>query len=303
MQIELFPGIGPGTFGDYAAAWHARHCVPPWVTPQTSSVRLSLLRARILPRLGHLRLEEITTEVLTAWQLELLRELKPQSVRHLFFTGLGPILRRAYLDGLIPAQPMSRMRWPRIDPAPPDPYTDAEVDLLLGWFRRHKPAYEPLVALVCLAGLRPSEACGLRWMDIQGRQVLIERAAIEGKIGKTKTQRSVRRIQVGRRLDGILRHCRGKAEAYIGAEGQVPVRSRSIGGYWCRRACRELGLPNRGLYGGRRHAISAAITDGAAPGLVAAYCGTSISKIERHYYRYLGGLVDPREAARKKHVA
>ena len=30
---------------------------------------------------------------------------------------------------------------------------------------------------------------------------------------------------------------------------------------------------------------------------------TSIGKIERHYYRYLGGLTDPREAARRKHVA
>jgi len=303
MQIELFPGIGPGTFAQYSADWHSRYCTPPWVTPQTSSVRLSLLRSRILPRLGSLRLDEITTDVLTAWQGELLRELKPQSVRHIFYTGLGPILRRAFLEGLIPAQPMARMRWPRIDPAPPDPYTDADVDLLLEWFRRQKPAYEPLVALVCLAGLRPSEACGLRWRDIEGRRVLIERAAVEGVIGRTKTQRSVRRIQVGKRLEGILRRCRGDADAYIGSDKPGPVRSRSIGGYWVRRACREIDMPNRGLYGGRRHAISAAISDGASLGLVAAYCGTSISKIERHYYRYLGGLVDPREAAGRKHLA
>jgi integrase len=303
QQLTLFDEARPATFGAYALAWHGEYCVPPWVTPHTSRVRLSLLRARILPRVGHLYLHEITTEVLTAWQLELLRELKPQSVRHLFFTGLGPILRRAFLEGLIPVHPMARMRWPRIDPAPPEPYTDADVDLLIGWFRQHKPAYEPLVALVCLAGLRPSEACALRWGDVQGRKVLIERAAVDGLVGRTKTQRSVRRIQVSRRLDGILRRCRGRAEDYIGADGQVPVRSRSIGGYWCRRACRDLGIEHRGLYAGRRHAISAAITDGASLGLVAAYCGTSISKIERHYYRYLGGLTDPREAAKRKHVA
>ena len=303
QQIELFPGSGPGTFGEYALRWHQRYCTPPWVTPQTSAVRMSLLRARILPRFGHMLLDDITTDVLTTWQLELLAELKPQSVRHLFWTGLGPILRRAFLDGLIPVQPMSRMRWPRIDPAPPDPYCDAEVDSVLGWFRRHKPAYEPLVALVCLAGLRPSEACGLKWKDIQGQHVLIERAAVEGVIGKTKTMRSVRRIQVSKRLHGILKRCRGDADAWLGSETGAPVRSRSIGGYWVRRACRELGITNRGLYGGRRAAISAAITDGASIGLVAAYCGTSISKIERHYYRYMGGLVDPRESARTKHVA
>ena len=34
---------------------------------------------------------------------------------------------------------------------------------------------------------------------------------------------------------------------------------------------------------------------------VAAYCGTSVSKIERSYYRYLGALSDPGESPRKRH--
>lgn len=303
QQIELFPGVGPGTFGQYALRWHQRYCTPPWVTAYTSKVRLGVLRAQVLPAIGHFGLDEITAGVLEAVQRDMMGRMKAQSVSHTFRSAIGPILRQAVTDGLLEQSPMRQLRWPRYDPPKPDPYTDAEVELLLGWFRLHAPQFEVVVALVMLAGLRPSEACGLRWEDIQGTSVLIERAVVDGALSATKTRKSVRKISVGRRLNAILRRRRGAPGDWVCLHNGRLVRTQALGAYWMKKAADAVGVRHRGLYAGRRHAISAAISAGAEIGHVAAYCGTSISRIERHYYRYLGALSDPREAARKRHTA
>lgn len=303
QQLTLFEEAAPATFGAYALAWHSRYCSPPWVTAYTSKVRLGVLRAQVLPALGHLRIEDVTVAELERVQRDMMRRMKPASVSHTFRSAIGPVLKQAVVDGLIPAHPMRALRWPRVDPPKPDPYSDAEVDLLLEWFRRHAPQFEVAVALVMLAGLRPSEACGLKWGDIDKNSVLIERAVVDGQVTTTKTKRSIRKISVSKRLGAILRRRRGQADEWVCLHRGRLVRTQALGCYWMRRACQDVGVRHRGLYAGRRHAISAAISDGAEIGHVAAYCGTSITRIERHYYRYLGALSDPREAARRKHTA
>jgi integrase len=303
MQIELFPCGRPGTFGEYALAWHRDYCTPPWVTAYTSKVRLGVLRAQVLPALGDLPLADVGRAELERVQRDMLVRMKPQSVRHTFTSAIGPVLRRAYLEGLLTENPMRALRWPRIDPAQPVAYSDAEVDLLLAWFRQHAPQFEVPVALVMLAGLRPSEACGLRWGDIERRQVLIVRSVVDGAVSATKTERSIRRITVSRRLSAILERRRGAADEWVAWHRGRLVRTQALGSYWMGRACAEVGIPHRGLYAGRRHMISASITDGAEIGHVAAYTGTSVTRIARHYFRYLGALSDPRERARRSHRA
>ena len=300
MQMALFER--PVLFADFAAHWMSRYSSPPWVTAYTAYIRAGHLRANVLPAIGHLALADITPAVLEQVQREMLGRLQLSTVKGIFQGVIGPILRRAVRDGLIRAHPGGHLAWPRVQAEHPDPYTTAEVDRIIDWFRRQKPDLEPTIALVMLAGLRPSEATALRWSDIQATRISIDKSFVRDRVGKTKTVRSVRRITASRRLSAILERHRGEPGAWVACRGDgLPYSTNRLGSYWMRRACAALDIRRRGLYAGRRWKISDAITKGASLGHVAAYCGTSVSKIERSYYRYLGALSDPGESPRRRH--
>ena len=302
MQLALFADVLPA-LSDYVERWAVAYNRPPWVSAHTATVRRQHLRRHILPEFGSVPIDRITVAAVNAWQQRFLAAGHSVAfARHVVTTFSAP-LAQAQRDGLITVHPLRGLRWPRDVDARPDPYTPREMRRLLRWFEANKPIYLPLVALVCLTDMRPSEAAGLRWddVDLDRRVVRIERSAVGRVVGLTKTRRSKRVIKVSEEVAGILARVEPRREWVCTSPEGTQIESMSWGGYHWRRACKAAGVRYRGFYRGRAGFLSASAARGANLLALSEYSGTSIRMLESHYLRWVRPLEIPGESRRRRH--
>lgn len=163
------------------------------------------LRKHMLPRLGHMLLEEVRPRHFRDFVLDLRKgELAPRSIHHVYQTT-ALLFRAAVIDELIGSSPCMLPRGTLPKKVDKDPnwrhgaiYTREEVEQLISDARIPEDR-RVLYALKGLAGLRHSEAAGMRWnqYDQEARPL----GALN--LGKTKTQ-VPRRIPVHPTLARIL---------------------------------------------------------------------------------------------------
>lgn len=289
------------TVATYAEHWISTSSAPPYVTPYTTKMRRQFLELYLIPKLGQQLIAEVGTPDLVDLQRSLFeRNLATSTVRHVFGNLVSPMLRQAKREGLIPFMPDLDLVWPRkVDPKV-DSFTVAERDAIVGDFATQRPGWRALNAMVMLAGMRPSEAAALSWDDFDAASgdVRIHRSFVDGHFGPTKTRAARRTIAFGERLRGVLDECRptGAARGVLVAadDDGAPIDPRRWSARAFRRSLRRLNIRGRGLYCGRHTFISVAVSvRNANIAKVAAYCGTSVAMIERHYLRHLVTLSDP----------
>jgi integrase len=171
------------------------------------------------PFLGRLTLRDLTPQLLARWQAERLREgAGPASVRKSLVL-LGSILQTAMEGEHIAANPVRAVRKAR--PARKDevrPMAPVTVEAMRaaalrpaatqvaasesGARPRRAYAVDPpgtphtrhrdatLVSVLAYSGVRPQEALALRWGDVRGQTILVERAVAGGEIKSTKTHKA-----------------------------------------------------------------------------------------------------------------
>lgn len=216
--------------------------------------------------------------------------------------------KAAKAEGLVAGSPHSELTWPRHNPEP-DPFTAEERDQILAWFRRRLPQYVPLVGSVFLAGMRPSEACGLRWgdIDLDTGEVTIARPLASREQTRGKTSKSLRQIRVCDRLVEMYRFSKpawAEASALVSLNrSRRPVDSSQFGRMNFGTCCEELGLRYRAFYCGRHTFISLSLQEGANPAELSAFCAVSLGTMGRHYWRWMGAVVDPATTAAKRQGA
>lgn len=293
------------TVADYAQHWLATSSAPPYVTPYTSKIRRQFVELYLVPKLGELLMADVGTPELVALQHELFgRKLATSTVRHVFTNLVSPMWRHAKREGLISAMPDLDMAWPRPLEPKPNSFSVAERDVILTAFAKRGPSARALTGLVMLAGLRPSEAAALDWerVNIETGELRIDRSLVDGNFGPTKTAKAVRSIVVGDQLRKILAECRPERPA----SGALVCPNRFGGMLDARRwgnrsftpSLRALKITARGFYCCRHTFISFAVSvRNANIAKVAAYCGTSVVMIEKHYLRHLVALTDPTRIA------
>lgn len=298
-QMSLFSP----PFSQYVEKWDAAYNRAPWVTSHTAALRRGHLRLYVLPRWGAGPIEAITVAAVTEWQGEMLsRGLSVGYVKHVA-TSFSAVMAQAYRDGLIALSPLKGMKWPKRNSARPDPYTPTEIRRLVRWFKRWQPDSMPLIALVCLAGMRPSEACGLRWtdLDLESRTAKIERSAVNRVLGEPKTRRSRRRIRLTLEVVEVLRAADRRSEWVCTSPDGRQIASALWGGFHFRRACGMAGVRYRGFYRGRAAFMTNAAQKGANLLALSEYSGTSVRMLEDHYLRWLRVNEVPGESRRRRH--
>lgn len=252
--------------------------------------------------LAHVPIASVTKGMVAEYQRSLFSKgLAHTTVLSVIRGTLGPMMAAAVEDGVIAESPAHRLRWPRHRQPEPDPFTPRERERIFRWYKRHQSELLLFVGLVFLAGLRPSEAAGLRAADFNRRTgaVFIQRALTDLKVGDPKTRKSRRRIVLGRRVRRLVEARiaeRIRADEYLCVVNGAPINSETWGGKNFRRCLEDLGLYRKGksIYRGRHTYVSAAAVRAPLP-VVAAYCGTSVVQVERHYLRVLEELRDPLE--------
>ena len=294
----------PKTIGEYYRAWILRK-TPPIVRPGLERDYRDHFRIYVLPKLENTIIADLTPALLEAFRSYLLQEyeartptgrLSLKSVKNIMDGSFRAMIRGARtVDYLIEKDPFEALLWPRKLPTKPDPFEEEERDAIIAYFRQKVSFYYPFVYTLFFTGMRPSEALGLWWNDVDLRrgEISILKSRYLGAQSATKTEGSERVIKLHPNITGILQtikplHVAEDTPVFLNYEGE-PIDFHTWRAKIWYRALRAKEIRVRKPYTMRHTFISVGLTNGVKIKWLAEYCGTSVAMIEKHYGKYLGG--------------
>ncbi len=166
---------GVPTLAEYGAR-HFGHTLPALVAtghnrPRTVEFYRHLWNTHVAPFLGHHQLTALTNDILRDWQTDRAHATsihtgKPLSARtqQAVYGVLRAVLNEAIRDGLLERNPLSAtgVRAPKGERGRPSALSDGTIPL-----RQMDGTWlYPLVVLMYLTAVRPGEAVGVRWADL-----------------------------------------------------------------------------------------------------------------------------------------
>ncbi|HYN30378.1 MAG TPA: tyrosine-type recombinase/integrase [Dermatophilaceae bacterium] len=245
-------------FDRYAHRWLQER---PRLSARTVELYQGLLRRHLLPHLGSIRLEDITTQVVRSWRLTLLAEDVGQSTVAKAYRLLRAILNTAVDDGILARNPC-RLKGAGEERPAERPVLSLEQVFALA--DAVKPRYRCMVLLAALASLRWGELVGLQRADIDLESATVNVRRTVAEVGATLVIKQTK-TTAGRRLVALPRalvqdlafHLEHYAEAdpqgrvFVGEKGASPRRS-----YWTRQwreAKAQAGVPNAFHFHDLRH--------------------------------------------------
>jgi integrase len=205
------------TLSQYASSWVTTYKgrTGTGIRPHTLAEYARDLDLHVLPRLGKLRLSEITTQEVKALVTHLenkpnardaARTLSPGTIRNAL-APLRALLATAVEEGLIRANPMAGMRLAgrRTEPGDRRVLTDAELAALLDGAKPGAP--QLLLRLLAESGLRIGEAVALQWthVDLDAGRLLVRQRRYRETTDTPKSAYGRRDIPIGRALLRDLR--------------------------------------------------------------------------------------------------
>ncbi len=289
-RLGLQSGRGPvPAVGEYAHQWLQAHRAH--LTAGTFYDYGLLIKKQIAGgSLGILALNQVSRRDLERWMVELQESgCGPRRV-NMALARVKTIFRMAEEEGLIadnPARLVRSLREPRM---PIDPFTIRETQALL---RAASPGVEQaFVATLLLAGLRPSEALGLQWrdVDLRRRVMSVRRGRTRWGDGMTKNRASEREVDIAPTLAGVLAALEGPSHpgdyVFAGPRGAALDWNNFRPRNW-RRLARSAGVRMRPPYQCRHTYAATLLAEGANPHYVAHQMGHStLAMVIRHYARW-----------------
>jgi integrase len=229
------------------------------VRPNTADLYQSHLSNHILPVFGGRHVGTLRRTDMKAFVSALERKLSPATVTTVYAV-LRSMMQAAVDDGMIPGNPCSRVKLPRIEPRVLKPLTAEQVAALAGAIT---PRYEVTVWLGAGAGLREGEALGLtvdrvRFLE---RRLLVEEQMQRGVLSPLKSKASRRVVPLDDVvLNAITRHMQHHPPVTVPGVGRLlvtnrcrrPVRRSSFGHCW-QAAVKAAGLPTGTRFHDLRH--------------------------------------------------
>lgn len=262
--------------------------------------------------LGDTRLDALTLNHLEDLRATLRnRGLGEKTIHNVIAGSLRAMFRDARIEGedegFAVAFPFDRMTWARRVVPGPDPFTAAERDKLLEYFRgkvwrvgrgfggyveRPHFSYFAFVFTLFYTGMRPSEAVALRWgsLDWGTGSLRIERSRSLGYEGAPKTSAAVRIVRLTPSNLEILRQLtplRIEPGTYMFTNtlGE-PIEQRSFYRLFC-DAQRVLEIRLRDLYATKDTYVSLALTAGVNLTWLSEQTGVAEGTLRRHYGRFV----------------
>jgi len=230
------------TLTEYASRFLSE-CEARLVKERTRERYEGALRVHILPRLGRLKVRDISRPVVKELLIGKLedaagsvqgqkgeragrRKLKRGTVRHLLGT-MNAIMGTAVEDGVILASPLQKLGkklnlGTRRDKTKPKALDADQLSAFMATARSETPDLFPAFATMAYAGLRVGEAMALTWdhVDIAGQKIDVDRQIS----GTTKTEASQRTVDVADPLRDALADllARRREEAFAEGESLSP---------------------------------------------------------------------------------
>jgi len=267
--------------------------------PATLRKYRGLVAQNIAPYIGGLKLSAFRKAEFDVLMSKLLvgKRLSTRSVNATIWL-LNRMFKDAYdnevLNKLIQFDKLHRTEKKPVKAAP---FTYAEILTVL----THVPQrYRPIILFIAYTGVRPNEAMGLKWGDVNLDKsvVTIERGIVNGVEGPTKTG-IVRQIPLVPKLRKMLRRMgssqKSRSFVFTRADGKRPIEGH-LDRIW-RDATAETDVEHRCLYTLRRSFISNALQSGVSINYVSKVAGhSSIQTTLVEYADYVDtGSVEPKK--------
>lgn len=206
---------------DYARSWLARKRSA--LSVATLDRYAVALEDHILPTLGAWYIDAITPDACVAWRDEAAARTYGDEGRvygartvNGWLRVLRTLLADACVELRIGPSPASRLRAlpepPAYDDADPNVLSATELGALLVALHKTSPGWYALIALMGLTGLRTSEATALRWSDIDGDVITVQRSAVRGHVRERTKTGAVRRVPLAPAVVEVLREQRAALE-------------------------------------------------------------------------------------------
>ena len=257
------------TLAELAGDWFERHLLVN-LGPRTQDDYTWVYDRYIAPRLGGIRLSEITVETIERFRFDLERDgVGRASVRRCLVV-LQSILQAGVRWRRIPSNPAREARKPSAQReravVPLTPRQVEEIRARMMECGRHGDA--ALVSVLAYAGLRPQEALALEWRHVRTNTLLIEQKLVKGQIlPGQKTGRWVRTVDLVTPLRDDLRDWMMRSGRRAGLVfPNYEANPWSVHDYrnWGRRAWREAAGPGPTVYDLRHSYASMQIRTGVS---------------------------------------
>lgn len=204
---------------------------PDW-SPKGALETRRLLDRVIIPALGAKRVTKVRTADLdrlyASWRNEggvAGRPLSPASVQR-YHTIVRGALNQAVKWGWLVSNPAVLTTRPKVVPATIRPPTPEQILSLLAHTETHDPETAVFLRLAAITGARRGEVCALRWSDLDGDSLKIERAIVESADGLvekgTKTHGSRRVALDAKTADTLREHRRRCVERALACGAGLP---------------------------------------------------------------------------------
>lgn len=314
------------TFKDFAERW-LRDYAEPNLAPKTVFRYRQLLESRILPAMGHLKMEEIKPVHLLEFYKNLQEEgirldgkpgvLSEQTILH-HHRLLSAIFNDAVEWQVIPSNPASRVKPPKVKRKRARYYEEEQVAVLLKALEKESLKHKTLVVLALSTGLRRGEIMGLEWPDVNFEEGTITvRQAAQYLPGKgtfekdTKNETSERIIAVPESVAALLKEYRKEwlenrlkvGDLWQGSDRLFTTWDGRPGhaewpSQWFAKFVRKHNLPPLSFHGLRHTSASLLISQGVHPKAISGRLGHSNISTTMDIYGHLLKSAD-REAADK----
>jgi integrase len=288
-------------FGEYVKKWWVD--MKPGMSESQIRDYISILDCHILPRFVDVPLSEFWSPVvLKKFVAELkgkiTRYAKPLSAKRIqnILIPLRVIVRdaRDEFGWTDMADPFSHLKLPKVKRIRIYPFDLKEWQILMMHIR---PWYRPYFEFSVATGLRPSEQVALKWSDIDGGYIYIERSRVKNREKEDlKTTDSRRAIEIRPSMQKALDDQRrisaqfDSPYVFINTQGR-PILQDKLRELWA-RAMKKSGLKYRRMYECRHTFASWALGAGELPEWVARTLGhVDTSMIYKTYGRYIRNLI------------
>jgi integrase len=267
----------------------------------------------VMPILGQTPLAALRPGDIRGLQAELLARqhartgepLSVKTVNNIISGSLRAMIRDAVEDVVVTHDVFPRLKWPERELPEPDPFDVDEVRRILAWFAAHRfgfsrlpgsrdirrlphPPFHAYVHALFMTGLRPSEASGLQWRDLDLDRALlyVRRSYHLSAYGSPKTRTAKRTVEL---LQETVRMIRGIQPLHVSPETPVftttlggPIEPKSFSPHWydCLRA---LGLRVLGLYCTKDTYVTMALRTVGDPRWVEKQTGVALATLKAHY--------------------
>ena len=261
-------------------------------------------RVHIKPAFGRIKLSALTPAHIRALYREKLDAgLAPRTVRYIHVT-LNKALKQAVADGLIPRNPASSVKPPKLTKKEIRPLDREQVRAFFDAVSGER--LEPLYVLAVTSGLREGELLGLRWedVDLETGTLQVRRSLSEARSGrifeapKSGKGRNVRLTQ--RALNALRAHRKRQLEERMKLAGLwqdyglvfpsqlgTPIGARNLNRSF-KRHLERAGLPRSFRFHDLRHTCATLLLrQGVNPKFVQELLGHSDVSLTLNVYSHV----------------